>query len=39
MCRRRPPNYRRFIDEALVGGNVDLVDELVAPKFIEHEAT
>lgn len=30
-------NYRRFIDEVLVGGNVDLVDELADPKFVEHE--
>lgn len=29
--------YRRFIDEVMVGGNIDLIDELVAEKFVEHE--
>lgn len=29
---------RRFIDEALLGGNFDLVDELFAPDCINHAA-
>lgn len=30
-------NYRRFVDEALIGGDVSVVDELADPKFVEHE--
>jgi steroid delta-isomerase-like uncharacterized protein len=27
---------RRFIDEVISGGNVDLIDELVAPDYVYH---
>lgn len=30
-------SFRRFMEEVLVGGDVDLVDELADPKFVEHE--
>jgi predicted ester cyclase len=29
--------FRRVIDEVFVGGNTSLIDELVAPDFVEHE--
>jgi hypothetical protein len=29
--------FRRFINEVFSGGNVDLVDELLAPDFVEHQ--
>ena len=29
---------RRFYDEAINGGNLDLIDELVSDDFVEHEA-
>ena len=28
---------RRFYDDVLVGGNLDLIDELVHDEFVEHE--
>ena len=27
---------QRMIDEVIVGGNLDLMDELVAPDFVNH---
>lgn len=29
---------RRFLDEAFNGGNLDVVDELVAPEFVNHDS-
>lgn len=29
---------RRFLEEAFNGGNFDVVDELVAPEFVSHDA-
>ena len=29
---------RRFLEEAFNGGNLDVVDELVAPEFVNHDA-
>lgn len=29
--------YRRFIDEVMVGGNLEVIDDLVGEKFVEHE--
>ena len=29
---------RRFLEEAFNGGNLDVVDELVAPQFVNHDA-
>ena len=29
--------YRRFMEEVILGGNLDLIDDLVDEKFVEHE--
>lgn len=37
MSEENKALFRRFIDEALVAGDTDKLDEFIAPEFVEHE--
>ena len=37
MSEQNKTNMRRFYDEVFNAGNTNVVDELVAPDFVDHE--